>query len=204
MRNPGYSKLKMQYIIAALIAVITILIIMLIVQAIHGQNYKPSYLVNGDIDINYGAALTYFEGTNGLIIVLGPNKLYSNVLMRAEELGIGVQRIVYVGLNLTLALNLVSSHPGSILILDVPYVEIKPNILGPLLAPYLKYGIIAFYNSRGQELQEYALNALYYAIELNWYIIYGTSPTSLSFNDQSYELWTPATEGVVCEPIVPS
>jgi len=163
MRNPGYSKLKMQYIIAALIAVITILIIMLIVQAIHGQNYKPSYLVNGDIDINYGAALTYFEGTNGLIIVLGPNKLYSNVLMRAEELGIGVQRIVYAGLNLTLALNLVSSHPGSILILDIPYVKIKPNILGPLLAPYLKYGIIAFYNSTEQELQEYALNALYYA-----------------------------------------
>jgi len=65
MRNPGYSrsKLKRQYIIVALIAVITILlIIMLIVQAIHGQNYKPSYLVNGDIDINYGAALTYFEG----------------------------------------------------------------------------------------------------------------------------------------------
>jgi len=163
MRNPGYSKLKMQYIIAALIAVITILIIMLIVQATHGQNYKPSYLVNGDIDINYGAALTYFEGTNGLIIVLGPNKLYSNVLMRAEELGIGVQRIVYAGLNLTLALNLVSSHPGSILILDIPYVKIKPNILGPLLAPYLKYGIIAFYNSTEQELQEYALNTLYYA-----------------------------------------
>jgi hypothetical protein len=43
----------------------------------------------------------------------------------------------------------------------------------------------------------------YYAIELNWYIIYGTSPTSLSFNDQSYELWMPAAEGVVCEPIVP-
>ncbi len=43
----------------------------------------------------------------------------------------------------------------------------------------------------------------YYAIQLRWYVIYGTSPTTLSFNDESYTIWAPALSGTACFPVYP-
>jgi len=86
---------------------------------------------------------------------------------------------------------------GDMGFMDLPQSQTQPSYTG-----YLP--IHGNFTIESQMGPTGCMSYYYYAIELNWYIIYGTSPTSLSFNDQNYELWTPATEGVVCEPIVPS
>jgi hypothetical protein len=85
---------------------------------------------------------------------------------------------------------------------DMGFMDLPQSQTQPSYAGYLP--IHGNFTIESQMGPTGCMSYYYYAIELNWYIIYGTSPTSLSFNDQSYELWTPAAEGVVCEPIVPS
>ncbi|WP_243666605.1 hypothetical protein [Vulcanisaeta sp. JCM 16159] len=43
----------------------------------------------------------------------------------------------------------------------------------------------------------------YYAIQLRWYVIYGTPSTTLSFNNESYVIWSPALSGTACFPAYP-
>ncbi len=119
-----------------------------------------------DLAINYTKALNYFKSIGGLVIILGPQSLYNEIYQKASELGINT--VHYVGFNLPEALTLLMKRPGSILIIDLPYIESSPPAeLGDILAPYMKYGIIAFYNATPTMLQDYALNTLLRAKVIN-------------------------------------
>ncbi|WP_243666606.1 hypothetical protein [Vulcanisaeta sp. JCM 16159] len=99
------------------------------------------------------------------MIVLGPQSLYNEIYQRASELGITT--VHYVGLNLSEALTLLMKKPGSILIIDLPYIKLSPVELSNILTPYIRYGVIAFYNATPTMLQDYALNALFRAEIIN-------------------------------------
>ncbi|MGC8608048.1 MAG: hypothetical protein ACP5L5_10885 [Vulcanisaeta sp.] len=129
----------------------------------HG-NANTVYLGH-DLSINYTESINYFRGTGGLIIIIGPQKLYNEVYQRA--LGLGITNVYYAGLNLSEALTLLIRRPGSILIIDLPYIRMSPAELSNMVVPYVRYGIIAFYNASPVILQDYALNVLLRAEVIN-------------------------------------
>ncbi|ADY01390.1 hypothetical protein VMUT_1185 [Vulcanisaeta moutnovskia 768-28] len=129
----------------------------------HG-NANTVYLGH-DLSINYTESINYFRDIGGLVIIVGPQKLYNEIYQRA--LGLGITNVYYAGLNLSEALALLMYRPSSILIIDLPYIKMSPAELSKMVVPYVRYGIIAFYNASPVILQDYALNVLLRAEVIN-------------------------------------